>query len=211
MSILNLTRKVIPAVTKSTAQNIANVKNMSEIRLSLMMRDGNKNIVQVGMNECKAVRILPDRINTIYTDGLASCNAVGVVCRGLDKNPIVILSHYTPLETARVKQAQALEKQLEVYERFIDKTVKPKVFYNVPGYKSEEGMLKPCVNNIFSKIGGVMKKFFGDKFEEQIVLYQNKGRAPYFSSANIYQFDTKNTRDMKITFVGEKEQFCTIG
>ncbi len=211
MSILNLTRKILPSITKNTAQNIANVKNMPEVRLSLMMREGNNKIVQVGMNECKAVRILPDKINTIYTDGLASCNAVGVVCRGLDKNPVVILSHYTPLETSRIKQAQTLDAQLKVYEHFIDKSVKPKVYYNVPGYKSEDEGLKPCVNNIFEKINSVMKKFFGNNFDEQIVLYPHKNRPAYFSSANIYQFDPKKTNDMKITFVGEKEQFCTIG
>ena len=210
MAIINLTRKVLPSITKSIAQNIENVKNMPEMRLAAMIRSGDKGIVQVGMNECKAVRILPDRINTIYTDGLASCNSVGVVCRGLDRNPIVILSHYTPLETSRIKQAQTLEEQLKVYDAYIDRSVKPKVFYNVPGYQAEDGM-RPCVNNIFEKIGVVMKKFFGTKFDEQVVLYQHKGRSAYFSSANIFQFDPKKTNEMKITFVGEKELFSVIG
>lgn len=211
MSIINLTRKVLPTVTRSAKQNIESVKNMPEMRLASMIRDGDKGIVQVGMNECKAVRILPGRINTVYTDGLASCNSVGIVCQGRDKNPIVILSHYTPLETSRVKQAQTIEEQLKVYDNFIDRSVKPKVYYNVPGYQSEGGILRPCVNNIFEKINGVMRKFFGNDFDEQVVLYQQKGRTPFFSSANIFQFDPKKTNNMKITFVGEKEQFCTIG
>ena len=65
LSILNLTRKVLPAITKSIAQNRASVQNLPEMRLAAMMRSGDKSIVNVGMNECKAVRMLPGRINTI--------------------------------------------------------------------------------------------------------------------------------------------------
>lgn len=97
MSILNLTRKVLPAITKSIAQNRASVQNLPEMRLAAMMRSGDKSIVNVGMNECKAVRMLPGRINTIYTDGLAGCNSIGILAKGKDGNPVAILSHYSPL------------------------------------------------------------------------------------------------------------------
>ncbi len=210
MPILNLTRKILPAITKNAAQNTANVRCMPEFRLATMITSGNKSIVHVGMNECKAARILPGGINTIYTDGLASCNAVGVVCHGIDNNPIVILSHYTPLESSRLQQAQAIETQLKAYEAYIDKETRPRVYYNVPGYQSEEGGLKPCVNNIFEKINKVMQKFFGNNFNEQTVLYKYRNRAPYFSTANIFQFDTKRTNELKITFVGEKEHFTKL-
>ncbi len=211
MPILNLTRSIVPGIAKTTKSNIQNVMNMPEMQLAKLIRQGNKNIVKVCMNECKAVRIIPNRIDTIYTDGLAGCNSLGVVCLGKDKNPIVILSHYTPLEASRIKQAETLEKQLQVYDEFIDRSVRPRVYYNVPGYEAENGQLKPCVNNIFEKVSLVMKKFFGSEFDEKTVLYPNKGRSAFFSSANIFQFDTKKTKDMKITFVGEKEHFSTIG
>lgn len=209
MSIQNLTRNVLPAITKNSLQNITAVNNMPEMVLARMIREGDRNIVHVGMNECKAVRILPDRINTIYTDGLASCNAVGVVMKGKDGYPITVLSHYTPLPVSKDLQESTLKQQLETYDYFIDKSKKPKVFYNVPGYESE-GTLKPCVNNIFEKIRSVMDKFFNKNYEETTILYQGKNRPPFFSSANIFQFDTKNPNKLKITTVGEKEHFINL-
>ena len=209
MSIQNLTRNVLPAITKNSLQNRTAVNNMPEMVLARMIREGDRNIVHVGMNECKAVRILPDRINTIYTDGLASCNAVGVVMKGKDGYPITVLSHYTPLPVSKDLQESTLKQQLETYDYFIDKSKKPKVFYNVPGYESE-GTLKPCVNNIFEKIRSVMDKFFNKNYEETAILYQGKNRPPFFSSANIFQFDTKNPNKLKITTVGEKEHFINL-
>lgn len=209
MSIVNLTRKVLPKLSKLSAENKISVNNMPEMVLAKKIREGDKNIVQVGMNECKAVRILPDKINTIYTDGLASCNAVGVVMKGKDGCPITVLSHYTPLPVSKDLQASTLEKQLQTYDYFIDKTKRPKLFFNVPGYM-DEGELKPCVNNIFEKIRPVMEKFFNKNYDEQIILYQGKNRLPFFSSANIYQFDTKNPNKLKLTTVGEKEHFIDL-
>ena len=166
MSIINLTRKAVPAISRISSQNKEAVNAMPEMVLAGMMRKGDKNIIHVGMNECKAARILPDRIHTIYTDGLASCNAVGIVMKGKDGFPIAILSHYTPLPVSKDLQAAALEKQLGTYDYFIDKTKKPKLFFNVPGYE-DEGQLKPCVNNIFEKIRTVMDKFFNKNYDEQ--------------------------------------------
>lgn len=209
MSITNLTRKVLPKLSKLSAENKNSVNNMPEMVLAKKIREGDKNIVQVGMNECKAVRILPDKINTIYTDGLASCNAVGVVMKGKDGCPIAVLSHYTPLPASKDLQASSLEKQLQTYDYFIDKTQRPKLFFNVPGYM-DEGKLKPCVNNIFEKIRPVMEKFFNKNYDEYIIHYQGKNRPPFFSSANIYQFDTKNLNKLKLTTVGEKEHFIDL-
>lgn len=209
MSIQNLTRQVLPKLSKLSAQNREAVNNMPEMVLAKMIREGNPNIISVGMNECKAVRILPDRIHTIYTDGLASCNSVGVVMKGKDGNPIAILSHYTPLPVSKDLQASTLDKQLATYDYFIDKSKKPKLFFNVPGYQYE-GELKPCVNNIFEKIRKVMDKYYNKNYDEQIILYQGKNRPPFFSSANIFQFDTKNPNKLKMTTVGEKEHFIDL-
>lgn len=209
MSILNLTRKVLPAITKSIAQNRASVQNLPEMRLAAMMRAGDKSIVSVGMNECKAVRVLPGRINTIFTDGLAGCNSIGILAKGKDGNPIAILSHYSPLQTSQANQALAIEKQLETYGAFFESSLKPKVFYNVPGF-FDEGTLKPCVNTVFDKIKPVLNKFFKGNVEEKVVLYQNRNRPAFFSSANIFQFDPQNLNKCKMTTVGEKEFFIDL-
>ena len=181
MGILNLTRKILPTVSKLSRQNRQNVMEMPEMVLSSMIRNGDKKIIQVGMNECKAARILPERIHTIYTDGLAGCNSIGIISKGKDGNPIAILSRYTPLPVSQT----------------------------VPGYL-DEGQLKPCVNNVFEKIRAVLEKFFNNNYEEQIILYQNRNRPAYFSSANIFQFDPKDLSKCKMTTVGEKEFFFNM-
>lgn len=209
MSILNLTRKVLPALAKTSAQNKANIMDIPEMKLSSLIRKGNSSIVHVGMNECKAARILPDRIHTLFTDALAGCNSIGLVAKGKDGNPIAILSHYTPLQTSQINQAAAIEKQLQTYGAYFDNSVKPKVFYNVPGY-IEDGELKPCVNQIFEKIKPVLNKYLNGNFEEKTILYQNRDRPAFFSSANIFQFDPKNLNKCKMTTVGEKEFFLDL-
>ena len=210
MPVVNLTRKSIPAISRLSSQNKESVNAMPEMVLAAMSRKGDKNIVHVGMNECKAARILPEGIHTIYTDGLASCNAVGVVLKGKDGFPIAILSHYSPLPASKDLQAETLEKQLATYDYFIDKSKRPKLFFNVPGYINDSGELKPCVNNIFEKIRAVMDKFFNKNYDEDIILYQGKNRPPFFSSANIFQFDTKNPNKVKMTTVGENEYFFDL-
>ncbi len=209
MPILNLTRKILPKLSKLTSENRTAINNMPEMILAKMVREGDNKIVHVGMNECKAVRILPDKINTIYTDALASCNAVGIVIKGKDGYPITILSHYTPLPQSKELQALAIDKQLQTYEKFIDKSKKPNLFFNVPGY-DDAGILKPCVNNIFEKVRAVMDKYFNKNYNEQVYLYKSKHRPAFFSSANIFQFDTKNSNKLKITTVGEQEHFFDL-
>ena len=209
MGFLDLTRKILPSISKSSIQNRQNVMQMPEMVLSTMMRNYGGNIVHVGMNESKAVRILPNRIHTIFTDGLAGCNSIGVVAKGKDGNPIVILSHYTPLQTSQINQANAIAKQLETYGAYFDKSSRVQVFYNVPGYL-DEGKLKPCVNTVFEKIKPVLNRYLKGNYTEQVILYQNRNRPPYFSSANIFQFDPANLNSCKMTSVGEKEFFFNI-
>lgn len=182
---------------------------MPEMVLSSLLSKGDGHIVHVGMNESGAARILPDRIHTIYTDGLAGCNSIGLVAKGKDGQPIAILSHYTPLELSQHNQAEAIAKQLETYGAYFDQSTDPKVFYNVPGYFDEEG-LKPCFNRIYDKVRPVLDKFLHNNYEEQVILYQNKNRPPFFSSANIFQFDPENLNKCKMTAVGEKEFFFDV-
>lgn len=209
MSILNLTRSSLPVRSKITTENLKYMNNMPEMILSKMVRNNNNRIVHVGMNQSKSVEILPNKIHTIYTDALASCNSVGIIMKGKDGNPIAILSHYTPSASSNELQASAIKNQIETLNSRIDKTNKPKVFYNVPGYESEDG-LKPCVTNIFGKIRGVLDKFFNKNYDEQIIPYKTKNRPPFFSSANIFQFDTKNPNKLKMTTVGEQEHFIDL-
>ena len=60
MGILNLTRKILPTVSKLSRQNRQNVMEMPEMVLRSMIRNGDKKIIQVGMTECKAARILTE-------------------------------------------------------------------------------------------------------------------------------------------------------
>ncbi len=209
MSITNLTRTSLPIASKSILENKKNVMEIPEMILHKMKSQMPENIVHVGMNECKTVKISPNEAHTVFTDGLASCNAVSLVTKDKQGNPIVILSHYTPLPSSQIEQAGAIEKQLETYGACFDKSCKTKVFYNVPGYMSEEG-LKPCVNTIFGKIKAVLDKFLNNNYEEKIIPYQSKNRPAYFSSANIFQFDTKDINKCKMTTVGENEHFFNV-
>lgn len=209
MSILNLTRPNIPPLTKSIIETRKNIMKMPEMVLHKMKFDNPEGVIYVGMNECKTAQILPDEVNTIFTDGLASCNSVALISRNKDGYPIVMLSHYGPSEFSQVEQVKTIEKQLKTYGAYFDKKYKAKVFYNVPGYMSEEG-LKPCVNNLFSKIRTVFDKFFKHNYEEQIIPYQRQNRPAGFSTANIFQFDTKNPNQCKMTNVGEHEIFFDI-
>ena len=209
MTILNLTRTSLPAATKSILENNKNIMSMPEMVLFKMQSDNPQKIVRVGMNECKTAKISPNGVNTIFTDSLASCNAVTVVSKDKSGNPIVILSHFLPSSPNQTAQASAIEKQLETYGACFDKSSKTKVFYNVPGYIGEEG-LKPCISNVFGKIKKVLDKFIKNNYEEKIIPYQGKNRPAYFSSANIFQFDPQHINKCKMTTVGEQEHFFDV-
>lgn len=183
---------------------------MPEMVLATAVRNGDKSIVHVGMNECAAARISESGVNTIFTDALSGCNSVGVVAKAIDGKPVAILSHYTPLPESRRRQCEALQKQLETYDYYLDKSVQPNVFFNVRGYTDEAGTLQPQPNQIFDEIRNVFDKFFKQGYKETVTPYQNVSRPAFFSSANIFQFDKKNLSSLKMTTVGEKERFLDL-
>lgn len=207
MSIQNLTRKILPSRSILAKTNSENLKSMPEMVLSRQIARGNKSIVHVGMNEIKTARIAPEGVNTVYTDALASCNSVGVVMKDKNGKPLVVLSHFLPYSTDR--QAVSVGSEIQKNLNIIDLSKRAKIFYNVPGYE-DEGVLKPCVNHIFEEIRAVADKIFNKNYEEQVVVYKSKNRSAYFSSANIFQFDTENLNKLKVTTVGEQEHFVDL-
>jgi len=51
MTIVNLTRKVLPKISAIPQKNIDSVRSMPEMVLSRMINDGAKNIVHCDMNQ----------------------------------------------------------------------------------------------------------------------------------------------------------------
>ena len=212
MSITNLTRKYIPSLTRDSKQNMQALKELPEMKLWDMIQKGDKSVVHIGMNECVAARITPEGINTVYTDALSGSNAVSFVMKGLDKKPIAIHSHYTPLRESQKNQLAALEKQLQTYDYFVDKTQEPKLFFNLRGLitKANPDVVVGVPNCIIDYVRRLADKFFKNGVDEHIFYYQNNGRPAYFSSANILQFDRENLNKLKLTTVGEKEHFFDL-
>ena len=134
MAILDLTRKVLPKLSATGKESMRHIKNIPEMRLFNAIQNGDKSIVHVGMNQNAAARITEKGINTIYTDALNGCNAVGVIAKGLDKKPVAILSHYTPMPVSLQNQLDTLQKQLQTYDYYLDKSAKPTVFFNIRGH-----------------------------------------------------------------------------
>lgn len=207
MGIVNLTRAVMPKLSKISKVNIESVNSMPEMVLNKMIRNGQKGIVHVDMNRCAAARITEQGINTIYTDGLAGCNSVGLVAKGLDGKPIAMLSHYVPTNVSG--QISALEKQLSTYNYYIDKSYKPKLFFNIRGENTSNGFTA-TQNPIVEKVKEVMSKFFPKGSDVSIEPYLTQSTEPFFSRANIFQFDPTNLNKLKITNVGEKEKFLDL-
>ena len=207
MGIINLTRAVLPKLSKVSTTNIQSVNSMPEMVLGKMIKNGQKNIVHVDMNRCAAVRITKDGINTVYTDALAGCNSVGIVAKGLDGKPIAMLSHYVPTNVSG--QVSAIEKQLATYDYYLDKSYKPKLFFNIRGENTPNGFT-PTKNPIVEKVKEVMAKFFPKGSDVSIEPYATQSTEPFFSRANIFQFDSANLNKLKITNVGENEKFLDL-
>ena len=205
--ILNLTRTVLPKISANSKENIANINSMPEMVLSRMIKNGDKSIVHVDMNHCAAARITPSGINTIYTDALNGCNSVGIIAKSKDGNPLAILSHYVP--TNENGQIDAIRRQLDTYDSFIDKNFKPKLFFNIRGF-SDYGKFEPVPSDIVEKVKTLISKYFPIGTETSITPYPTKGRCAFFSSANIFQFDPSDLNKLKITNVGEKENFIDL-
>lgn len=212
MSITNLTRKVLPQFSSKAADNLAAMNKMPEFRLQNAINAGDKSIVHVGMNEAAAAKITPDGINTIYTDALATCNAVAVIARAKDGYPVAVLSHYTSLPLSVSEQVKALEKHIKGYEPALDTNTAPKVFFNIRGYSAPQNPDELIFGSaqILNCVRRMLGKFFPKGIDEKVVLYKNNKRPAYFSSANIYQFDTADTNKLKVTTVGEKEHFFDL-
>ncbi len=212
MAILDLTRKTLPKLSATGRESIRHIKNIPEMRLYNAISNGDNSIVHVGMNENAAVRITEKGINTIYTDALNGCNAVGVIAKGLDRKPIAMLSHYTPLPVSLQKQLDTLQKQLQTYDYYIDKSAKPTVFFNIRGHikPQTKDELIYDTNPIIDGIRKVLSKFFPAGANEHIVPYPTFNTPPYFSNANIYQFDPADLNKLKVTTVGEKEHFVDL-
>lgn len=210
MNVLSLTRNFIPKLSAVKAENIKAIAEIPENILHKMLQGGEKSIAHVGFNSSKGVRILENGTKTVFTDGLCGCNGVQLVAKGLDGNPISIMSHYTPLAGSRTLNVNAFEKQLETYAYYLDKTYKPKVFYNLAG-KEVDGKLVANENPIVSQLKSVFDKFFKQGHEEKIIPYEAINKTPFDSKSMISQFEkTKSGWDMKLTTVGEKEHYVNL-
>ena len=208
MSIINLTRKILPAISSSTVQNIQSINAMPEMVLSRLIRNGDKSILRVDMNQCGAAIIKSNGIKTVYTDGLCGCNSVASVIKLKNGQNLMILSHYVP--TNRKGQLEALKKQLKAYELYIDKNKKPQLFFNIRGNRNIRGDLEINPNPIINEVEDLYKSFFNHGVDTSITPYVTENRNAFFSSANIFQFDPSNTPTLKITNVGEVEQYVNL-
>lgn len=208
MGILNLTRKIIPKIGPDKIKNIEAIHNLPEMVLTNMLNKGNQNILHVDMNQCAAAIIKQSGVSTVFTDSLGGCNAVGLIAKTTTGEPLAILSHYVP--TATSNQVVALSKQLETYSPYLDKTYKPKLFFNTRAIKTAEGELISPPNLIYEKVKALISKFFPQGVETYSELYPTNSRGAFYSSANIFQFDPENLNKLKITFVGEKEKFLDL-
>lgn len=203
MAIANLTRKILPQLSRNSADNISAIKNMPENILRSLIKGGQKDIVYVDMNRCAAAVIKKGGVQTVFTDGLAGCNSVGAIIPLTTGDKLCILSHYVP--TNRTGQVGAIAKQLETYSPWISKDTAPNLFFNL----SDKQMIpnvSPSKNPIIEEVSGLFKKTFSREPKVNLDLYQTSNRPNFFSSANIFQFDSPNNM-CKVTNVGEKEHF----
>ena len=176
--------------------------------LHRMCSNGDKSILRVDMNHCGAAIIRKGGINTVYTDALHGCNSVGAAIKLNNGESLFMLSHYVPTNTTG--QIEALAKQLDTYKAYINPMQEPKLFFNIRGYKPDGINLEPEPNPIVDGVKKLFSKFFNQKADVHITPYQNQKRPAFFSSANIFQFDPQNLKNLKITNVGEKEKFITL-
>lgn len=206
--IVNLTRKVLPKLSTNSKQNIESINSLPEMVLHRMCSNGDKSILRVDMNHCGAAIIKKGGINTVYTDALNGCNSVGAAIKLNNGNSLFMLSHYVPTNTEG--QISALAKQLETYKPYFSSVQEPQLFFNIRGYKPDGKNLEAVPNPIVNGVKDLFSKFFKKTPKIEITPYQNQNRPAFFSSANIFQFDPQNLKNLKITNVGEKEKFITL-
>ena len=206
--IINLTRKFVAPISSVSRINLESIRSMPEMVLDRMIKQGNKHILHVDMNHCGAAIIKSNGIHTVYTDALSGCNSVASVVKLKNGQSLMILSHYVP--TNQVGQVEALAKQLKCYDIYIDKNSKPQLFFNIRGLQRPDGEVEVIPNQIVEKVEDLFKSVFKNGVETSITPYPTTGRKAFYSSANIFQFNPKNLAELKITNVGEKEQFITL-
>ena len=205
--IINLTRKVLPKLSQCSKVNIKSINEMPEMVLHRMRNTGDKSILYVDMNHCVAA-IIKDGINTVFTDALNGCNSVGAKVKLRNGDSLFMLSHYVPTNVQG--QIEALSKQLETYRPYFDSSQKPQIFFNIRGHEPY-GKLEPVANPIIDGVKNLFAKFFNKPAEISVVPYKNQTRPAFFSSANIFQFNPKNLKELKITHVGEIEKIVNLG
>ena len=206
--IINLTRKFVAPISSVSRINLESIRSMPEMVLDRMIKQGNKHILHVDMNHCGAAIIKSNGIHTVYTDALSGCNSVASIVKLKNGQTLMILSHYVP--TNQQGQIEALAKQLKCYDIYIDKNSKPQLFFNIRGLQRPDGEVEAIPNQIIEKVEDLFKSVFKNGVESSITPYPTTGRKAFYSSANIFQFNPKNLSELKITNVGEKEQFITI-
>lgn len=206
-TLINLTRKFLPALSSNRKVNLENLNNMPEMVLANLRRQGDKSILYVDMNHCGAAIIKKGGINTVYTDALCGCNSVGANIKLETGDSLFMLSHYVP--TNIDGQVEALKKQLETYRQYFSKNQTPRLFFNLRG-QVVNGEIKITENPIIEKVKNLFSHFFNNNSQATITPYPNKNRPAFFSSANIYQFDPNDLNKLKITNVGEKESFINL-
>lgn len=204
--ITNLTRKILPKLSSIKSENIINMQNMPENVLHSLIESGRKDIVHVDMNHCTAAVIKENGIQTIFTDALAGCNSVGSVIPLSTGDQLCILSHYVP--TNQTGQVAAIEKQIKTYEPWFQKGKDVQLFFNLRD-DSLTSTNNKSSNPIVENVVNLFKKYFNKNTNVHLDLYQNNNRPAFFSTANIFQFDSKN-KLLKITNVGEKEYFMNL-
>lgn len=207
--IVNLTRKFLPKISTTPQVNRASLNAMPEMRLHEMIKSGDQSILRIDMNRCGAAIIKKGGINTVYTDSLAGCNSVGAALTLNTGDTLFMQSHYVPTNVAG--QISALEKQLKVYQPYFSSAQEPRLFFNIRGYKPDNVNLEPVPNPIVDGVVNLFSRFFSKKPKVDIVPYQNQNRPAFFSTANIFQFDPQNLKNVKVTNVGEVERFVTLG
>lgn len=208
MAITNLTRTNIPqTVSKVARQNIDATFSMPEFVLFRKTVHGDKSIAKCDMNKAIAEEISSKGVTTVYTDGLAGCNAINVVTKLNNNRFLSVLSHFAPIYLN--EQIAAISKLLKANASRINKNYEPRVFMNLRGVDRGNG-LEVIPNPIIAKMQEMLANLFPQGVKMDITPYQLFKRPAFFSSANVYQFDPKRISTLKITNVGEQEKFIDL-
>lgn len=165
------------------------------------VRKGARDIIEVTINEGKALKAISGQIKTLYTHGLCGCQGTLVLTKCRDGKPFAILTHFDPLSVgANVNRLKQLVRE---YSSIIDPKVTPKVFFSVPGEwakngeKYEQVVKRP---ELLERVKTGLKEALGE-FEETIMPYSEiiqRGE----SRALIANFASDNSNKVSIQSVG---------